>query len=354
MSEAIERFGLVLKFAGEHRVSDVLFKAGSKPYFKRVAQLISRPQGTAFSQEDLAQVAQHLMSAEQMGRFNSGAEVRLVHPVVGAGRFRIHIFRQRASIGLAVRAHPGRLRSARDLGLPAPWLQLCARQSGLLLVCSGAGHGRSTSLAALTGALNDGAPPRRIVTVGDCIEIGLSDSAGWTAQRAIGVDAPTWEAAVRGAMQQGADVIALDDPHGAEAWRSAVDAAERGVLVLATVAARDVATGVGKVLAELPVADEPRFRRRLAPVLAGATEQRMVPSADGSRSVVAFGHYLTEARGFGLIRDGHDVSALYDIMHSRAGGMMTADQGLAGLVGSGATKAEIALANAVRPQALQR
>jgi Tfp pilus assembly pilus retraction ATPase PilT len=353
MSDAIERFGLVLKFAGEHRLSDVLFKADSKPYYRRVGSLIARPQEQVFTQEDLAAVAQHVMAGEQMARFNAGREITLIHPLVGAGRFRIHVFRQRASIGLSVRVHPGRARPLRDLGLPAAWSQLCGRHGALVLVVGGAGQGRTTTLGALVAALNEATPARRIVTVGNCIELSHVDKSGWTAQRTIGVDAPDWPAGVRGAMAQGADVMALDDMIDGDSWLAAIEAAERGVTVIATVAARDVGTAVGQVLARIPVDKQVMARRRLAPVLVGATEQHLVPTPEGTKVAVACGLYTTESRGYALIRDGHDPTGLYEIMHSRAQGMMTADQSLAVLVGNGTIKAETALAYAARPKALR-
>ncbi len=354
MTDAIERFGHVLKFAGEHRLADVLFKADSKPYYRRLGQLIARPQEQAFNQEDLAAVAEHLMTGEQMGRFNSGSEVTLLYPLVGVGRFRIHIFRQRASLGLAVRVHPGRSRTFRELGLPPAWSQLCGRQQGLVLVCSGSGHGRTSTLGAMVGLLNEVTPARRIIIVGVTSEVALSDKVAWTAQRSIGIDAASWPAAVRGAIAQGADIIALDDVPGGETWRLAIDAAERGVLVLATVPAVDVSTAVSKLLASVSPEREAAARRRLASVLVGATEQRLVPTAEGNRIAAACGLFKSEPRAMELIREGHDPAGLYDIIHSRAQGMVTVDQALGALAANGTIKPETAMANAVRPQSLQQ
>lgn len=353
MSEAVERFALVLKFAGEHRLTDVVFKAGAKPFYRRVCQLIARPQEDAFSQEALAAIAENLMSGEQMTRFNSGAEITLSYPLIGAGRFRVHIFRQRGTLGLSVRVHPGRPRSFRELALPSAWQPFVAQQGGLLVVASGAGHGRTTTLGAMVQLLNETAPARRIVTVGQTIELAHVDATGWTAQRGLGVDAPDWSAAINGAISQGADVLALDDPEGCRAWELAVDAAERGMLVIATVGARDAGTALGRIVGSVAAVDEPRFRRRLAAALLGVTEQSQVPSTDGSRSVVAWGLLTMEPRAYAILRDGHDPAGLYDIMHSRALGMSTADQALSALVASGAIRSDIALAYATRPQALQ-
>ena len=353
-AEALERFGLVLKFAGEHRLTDVLFKAGARPYYRRIGQLIARPQEKEFSQENLAAIAQELMTGEQMARFNNGSEVTLVYPLIGAGRFRVHIFRQRASIGLAVRAQPGRPRTFRELGLPPAWTHLCSRQTGLVLITSGADQGRTTTMGAMVGVLNEATPARRIVTVGNSIELAWSDKTAWTAQRAIGIDAPNWPSAVKGVIAQGADVIALVDVDDAETWQLAIDAAERGILVLATVAARDVGTAIEKILATVSPDRVATVRRRFAQVFVGATEQRLVQSAEGNRISIACGQLLLESRSFALIRDGHDLSGIYDIMHTRAQGMMTADQALGALMASGSIKAEVAVANAVRPHTLQK
>ena len=354
MSESFDRFGQVLQFAGEHKLTDVLFKRATRPFYRRAGQLISRPQEQPFSEEDLAAVAERVMSVKQLARFNAGEEVTAVLPVVGVGRFRVHVFRQRGSIGLAVRVHPGRARLVRDIGLPPAALQLCGRSNGIVLLCSGAGDGRTSTAAALTEMLNGATPARRIVTIGAATEISVADKSAWTCQRDVDIDSTSWAAAVRGAIAQGCDVLMLDDVPDTETLMLAIDVAERGGLVLAAIAARDVAAALRKLLAAVPTEIAHGVRNRLVTVLAGAIEQRLVPTTDNLQQVAAFGVWLMEPRVYALIRDGHDAAALYDTMHSRAAGMCTADQHLAELYAAGTIAGDAALAAAIRPQALAR
>jgi len=354
MSDAFDRFSLVLRFAGEHKLTDVLFKAGTRPFYRRAGQLISRPQEQAFTQEDLASIAERVMNGEQMGRFNKGSEVTAVLPVVGVGRFRVHVFRQRATIGLSVRVHPGRARTAREIGLPAGATALCGRHAGLVVISSAAGGGRTTTLTAMAELLNAASPARRIVTIGAAIEIALTDKSAWTCQRAIGTDAPAWDAAVRGAIAQGCDVLALDDVPDLDTLLAAIDAAERGVLVLMAVANRDIGAAMRRLMALVPADRAASLRQRLVGVLGGGVESTLVPTIDGGKQVPAFGVWVIEPRAYQLLRDGHDPAAIYDIMHSRASAMQTSDQHLAELYAAGTISGEAAMAMAVRPQALAR
>ncbi|GEM_PF-2281332 len=352
MSDAFERFGLVLRFAGEHRLTDVLFKAGARPFYGRTGQLISRPQDPTFEVEELTKIAEKLMSGEQMARFNAGAEITLSYPLVGAGRFRVHIFRQRASVGLSVRVHPGRARGVRDLGLPQHVTGFCARSHGVVIVSSPAGHGRTTTIGALLDLLNSASPSRRIVSIGAANDVALSDKTGWTCQRAIGVDASSWVSAVRGAIAQGADVLAVDEVPDADTLDAALDAAERGTLVFLGVGARDMAGAIRKLLARLPADREPGIRRRLSAVFIGGIEQTLAIAPDGTKLVPACGILVAESQTVQWIRDGHDPAGVYEVMHTRGAGMQTRDQHLAELVAAGKIKPDVAMMHAIRPQAL--
>lgn len=105
------------------------------------------------------------------------------------------------------------------------------RRGGLVLVAGPAGSGRSTTIAALLRHF--AGSPRHLVLIG--------------AQRIEGtthLDGLSGAAAIRAALEQDPDVIALDGLDGREAAAAAAEAAEEGHLVLAAIDAPDAVSAI--------------------------------------------------------------------------------------------------------------
>lgn len=179
------------------------------------------------------------------------------------------------------------------------------RRSGLMLVAGPAGSGRSTTLAALLKHF--AGSPRHIVTIGT---VPIEGSTR--------VEGPDSAAAIRAALEQDPDVIALDGLEGREAATAAAEAAEAGHLVLATLEAPDAVSAIRR-MRDWRV--EPfRLASNVAAVLAQRLVQRLCP--DCRRPVQAQGS-VSALLGF-------DSGA---IVYAPVGCESCADTGFAGITG---------------------
>ncbi len=142
---------------------------------------------------------------------------------------------------------------------------LLSRPDGILLVTGPTGSGKTTSLYAALGLLNDSS--RNIMTVEDPIEYSV-DGIGQT-QVNPRTDL-TFARGLRAILRQDPDVIMIGEIRDRETAQIAVEAAMTGHFVLSTLHTN---TAVGAIARLVDMGVE---RYLLAPMLAGVVAQRLV------------------------------------------------------------------------------
>lgn len=156
-----------------------------------------------------------------------------------------------------------------ELGL-APWdrerlLRLLHSPHGLLLVTGPTGAGKTTTLYACLRHLNDGS--RKINTLEDPVEFALDGVRQSQVNAKLGLD---FAELLRNVLRQAPDVVMIGEIRDAETMETAIQAANSGLLVLATLHAPSAATSIQSLLA---LRANPYF---LANTLVGVVSQRLV------------------------------------------------------------------------------
>ena len=152
--------------------------------------------------------------------------------------------------------------SGRDLRV---FERILARPDGLLLVTGPTGSGKTTTLYAALGRLNDRS--RNIMTVEDPIEYAM-DGVGQ-----MQVDPRTeltFARGLRAILRQDPDVIMVGEIRDGETARIAVESAMTGHLVLSTLHTNTAIGAVGRLV------DMGVERFLMAPMLRGLVAQRLV------------------------------------------------------------------------------
>ncbi|MGH2811604.1 MAG: type IV pili twitching motility protein PilT, partial [Actinomycetota bacterium] len=122
-------------------------KAGGPPYV-RVDGILERTDFPAMTAADCERAAMELMSDEQARKFKLEGEMDFAYSEPGLGRFRVNVFRQRGSIGLACRYVLPGSPSFETLGLPPVVRTLADEHRGLVLVTGPTSSGKSTTTGA--------------------------------------------------------------------------------------------------------------------------------------------------------------------------------------------------------------
>jgi twitching motility protein PilT len=179
--------------------------------------------------------------------------------------------------------------------------RLSEEHRGLVLVTGAPGSGKTTTLAAVLGHINQ-TRKQHIVTIEDPIEILHSDVNCIVNQREVGLDTGSFHEALRRALRQDPDVILIGELRDAETAETALQAAESGHLVLSTMHTVDASETVGRLVEFFPALKQPQVRSILAGVLKGVVSQRLLPRTNGGR-IAAVEVMITNSRIADLIRE---------------------------------------------------
>ncbi|APR77087.1 Twitching motility protein PilT [Minicystis rosea] len=258
--------------------SDVHLRVGQPPGARVRGDLVYF-RGDKILAADTLAAARLLVGPAGEARLDAAHEVVFVYEASGVGRFRVTAYRQRGDLALVMRALPVKIPTFAELGVPAAVTALAETKQGILIVAGGTGQGKTTTLAAMVGHLND-SYPRHIVTLEEPIELWHEDHRGSVSQRSIGEDAVSFASGVRAARWLDPDVIVISDLRDHDTFAAALEAAECGHLIIAAVAAPDVTRAVGRLQALGRGVHD--LAPRLAASLAGVLAQRLVVKRDGS------------------------------------------------------------------------
>jgi twitching motility protein PilT len=192
-----------------------------------------------------------------------------------------------------------------------------------------------------------------IVTIEDPIEILHHDEQAVVTQREIGQDTKSFSTALRAAMRQDPDVIFVGEIRDIETVQSALQAAETGHFVLATMHTTDAVETISRVVDFFPAHQQKQVRVALGSSLVGVIIQRLVPKIGGGRAP-AIEIMINNGRVRECIVEPDKTHEIYDIIHqSGYYGMQTFDQGLIRLYQQGLVTLEDAVAAATRPHDFQ-
>ena len=276
----------LLPYARSLGASDLFLSVGRRPRFRVRGDLV--PVGEKpVSQADLEGFLENLTGKriDRAPQGNPGCSTFFGTDPTG-GRFRALVFSSWTGPALAVHLAPTRVPSFEDLGHPPVVADLLRPGRGLILVVGPAGHGRSTTLAAMVAHVCKENQVAAVV-LDQSLEMNLPRGKGTVLSRVVGRDVRTFPEAVRAAAREDADVIATREIPDKEAFMAALEAAEAGHLVLATLDAPTATHTLELIFKTFPGPGGSEARRILASTLRAVLAQRLLPARDGNSKVLA-------------------------------------------------------------------
>jgi twitching motility protein PilT len=189
--------------------SDLHCKVGSPPRVRidgRLRKLETRDLTAA----DTEQMVREVLREDLVEDFDRTNEADFAYSLSGVGRFRVNAFRSRGSAGLVFRRVSVGAIPLSELGLPPVLESLALEPRGLVLVTGPTGSGKTTTLAGMIDHINVNREVH-CVTIEDPIEVLHFDKMAMINQREVRVDTEDFGTALRAAMRQDPDVIAVID-----------------------------------------------------------------------------------------------------------------------------------------------
>lgn len=278
-------FNALLALMVQKNSFDLFITAGRAPTMKIDGTLVEVSK-TFLSKEQTLALVLSLMDARQKEEFHKTKECQFAIGVPKVGRFRVSAFIQRDAAGMVLHRIQSNIPDIDSLGLPAIVKQLVMQKSGLILLTGALGSGKSTTLAAVIKYRNENSSGHMIV-LDDPMEFMHSHANCIVTQREVGLDTESYEVALKNALQQSPNVVALGEICTREAMQTVISIVNSGRLCLSTLHANNAEQAIDTILNFFPDEMHRQVRIDLARSLRGIVSQQMLRCSNGKNHVIA-------------------------------------------------------------------
>jgi len=268
----------------------------------------------------------------------------------GGERFRTAIFKQKGTIGMILRRIPSQFLSFEQIGMPDAIRSLIVQPRGLLLVTGPTGSGKTTSLASMVNFINHNYD-RHIITMEDPIEYYHKHNKSTINQREINVDVPSFPEAIRRGLRMDPDIMMVGEMRDLETIHAAIEAAETGHIVFATLHTSGAASTINRIVDVFPKDQQDQIRTQLSTALIGVLSQTLLPrKPDGL--VAAYEMMVVTPAIRNLIRENKTYRIDSSIQTGRKHGMFLLDESLFNAWKDGLCEKEEVLLRSSKPTEL--
>lgn len=345
-----EHIRKILDYAREQGASDIHLNLSVPPILRIDGRLRSMPDETASEAVLMKEDIFSTMTEDDKQTVEKNLQVDFAFSYEDL-RIRANVFYERGNLAASYRLIPGKVRTIEQLGLPDIVKDLVNFRQGFILVTGPAGHGKSTTLAAMLDKINSERSDH-IVTIEDPIEYIFENKKSIFSQREVGEDVGSFEKALVAALRQDPNVVLVGEMRDLETISAALTVAETGHLVFATLHTNSASQTVDRIIDVFPPGQQAQVRAQLAGTLRAIMSQRLLPKLNGGM-VAAVEVMIANGAVRSLIREGKTHQLDNVVQTSAAEGMIGLDVALANLVNAGEITIDDALQWAVNPKQLK-
>ncbi|KKS25047.1 MAG: hypothetical protein UU85_C0008G0001, partial [Candidatus Wolfebacteria bacterium GW2011_GWA2_42_10] len=272
----------LLLTTAQQNASDLHLAVGRRPTLRIDGALVPLQKEAILTPEAAKELVFALLTPEQKENFLREREVDFAYAFEDKARFRINVFYQRGYEAAALRYIPSQIKTIEELNLPPILHDFVKLSQGFVLLVGPAGHGKSTTLAAMLDEINHGQMDH-IITVEDPIEYIFAQDKSIVSQREVGIDTPEFHKALRSVLRQDPDVIMVGEMRDAESIATALTASETGHLVFSTLHTNSASQTVDRIIDSFPAEQQQQVASQLAATLVGIISERLIPKIGGGR-----------------------------------------------------------------------
>ncbi len=331
--------------------SDMYLTIGHPPVVRTKDDQIVKIAKNDIREIDIQHFMQEIMSFDNIKDFNEKLELNISLIRGKKQRFRFNFFRQQQQSGIVIRRINCDIPTIEEMCLPDIYAKAIMKKRGLIIMASPGGSGKSTSMAAMIGHRNRHSSGH-ILTIEDPIEFVHEHDTSIITQREVGIDTLSYHDALKNALRQRADVIAIGEIRDRETMEHAIRFAETGHLCIATLHSNNASQAIDRMTNLFSDDTRSYILATLSQNLIAIFSQRLVRGIKKEQEL-AFDIVLNE----GLIKNLMSKGTLTEIKDVQERfynlGMRTFDQSLYDLFVSKKISLETAIDEADNPSSLK-
>ncbi len=325
-----QKLNELLLTTAKQSASDLHVAVGRRPTIRIDSVLIPLTKETILTKEDAEGLILALLTKEQHNVFLERKQLDFSYNFEDKARFRVNVYLQRGFMAAAFRLIPAQIKTLEELSLPPILHDFTRLNQGFVLIVGPAGHGKSTTLAAMLDEVNHKRTDH-IITIEDPIEYIFSQDRCIISQREVGSDTLSFNDGLRSVLRQDPDVIMVGEIRDPETMATAMTAAETGHLVFSTLHTNSASQTIDRIVDSFSPNQQGQVASQLAATLVGIVSERLIPRLGGGR-VPATEIMLTNAAIRNLIRERKIYQIDLVIETSVQEGMISLNRSLVNLI----------------------
>ncbi len=330
----------LLTTTAKQNASDLHLAVGRKPTLRIDGVLVPLEKEPIMTPESAEGIMSQLLTPEQKAKLMTQRQVDFAYSFEEKARFRVNVYFQRGYLAAALRLVPARIKTIEELNLPPLIHDFAQLSQGFVLVVCPAGHGKSSTLAALVDEINHSRSDH-IITIEDPVEYLFTQDRCIVSQREVGSDTTSFHAALRTVLRQDPDVVMIGEMRDAVSISTAMTASETGHLVVSTLHTNSASQTIDRIIDSFPAEQQGQVTSQLAATLVAIVSQRLLPRLSGGR-IPAMEIMLVNPAIRNLIRERKTYQIDLVIETSLQEGMVSLNRSLVNLV----KNKEVSLENA--------
>lgn len=313
-----------------HRASDLHLSVGYPPMLRQNGRL-QKINAPVLTPDDLTSFCYQLTPPELREQFFQKLDLDFAYQLHDVGRFRVNLFNEQRGIALVLRLIPETIPALNTYKHFEVMRKALSQPSGLVLVTGATGSGKSTTLAAMLEYLNQ-KEAFHIITLEDPIEFIYTGKRSLIHQREVRRDVLDFNRGLEAALREDPDIILVGELRDLSTIRLALQAAETGHLVLASLHTSGAAKSLDRLIDVFPGDEKELIRTILAEHLAAIFHQVLWSRTEQSARELVQEILINTPAIKNLIRE-HKIAQIEASMEtSRQWGMQTLSQAMKELV----------------------
>ena len=263
--------------------SDLYLNTGELPIMRLDGRLEVLDNTGAISGKELDDLVKPITPLKNLEVYQAGGDTEFSFDDSSLMcRMRLSLFHDASGPSVSIRVIPKAVPDADTLGLSESVRRLAHLSQGLVLLTGPMGSGKSTTMACLLDMANRSRKDY-IVTIQDSIEFEFAKGTCLLRQQEVGRDGSRQRQAIRSALRQAPDILALGDLREGDVLELALQAAHSGRVVFATLQTTSLMDTFYFLIDAFPLNCQAHIRGRLADCLKAVVGHTLLRRSSGGR-----------------------------------------------------------------------